>query len=63
MGTKFNDNHFRKSHKETNQRIISIGNDLWTQNQTLRQLNEKAGKALELGPDSEGAFVHTVLAL
>ena len=60
---KLTDDQYRKRHREVNQRIISLGNDLWTQNQTLRQLNEKEGKASELCPNSEGAFVHTLLAL
>ncbi|KAL8830717.1 MAG: hypothetical protein Q9191_001279 [Dirinaria sp. TL-2023a] len=57
------DTNYRKDHRETNKRIISLGNDLWTQKQQLRALSEKAGKAPYLGPDSEGAFVHTLLAL
>lgn len=57
------DTNYRKDHHETNKRIISLGNDLWIQNQRLRMLSEKAERIPYLGPDSEGAFVNTLLAL
>lgn len=50
-------------HRDTNRNIISLGETLWTQRQVLRDLDEREGKALELGPDTKGAFVHTLLEL
>ena len=36
-------NELRKAHREANQRIISLGDTLWTQAQQLRQLEEDTG--------------------
>ena len=57
------DNDHRKEHWETNKRIVSLGSELWTEQEALREQEEKEGRTLKLGPDSRGAFVHTLLAL
>ena len=54
---------YKKEIKETNKRIISLGENLWKQNQLLREIKEEKGTAPELGPDSRGAFVHVLLSL
>ena len=58
-----NENEHRKEHRETNKRIVSLGSELWIEQAALRREEEKEGRAPELGPDSKGAFVHTLLAL
>lgn len=57
------DNTHRKDHRETNKRIVSLGSDLWQENEQLRMHEELEGKTPKLGPDSRGAFVQTLLAL
>lgn len=57
------DSDHRKEHRETNKRIVSLGNDLWVENEELRKQEEKEGRVQKLGPDSKGAFVYTLLAL
>ena len=57
------DKIYWKNHMETNRRIDSLGNDLWRGNRFLRQIHQKEGRVPELGPDSEGAFVNTLLTL
>jgi hypothetical protein len=53
----------RSSHRATNNRIISLGEELWDQIRGLKADEEKAGKAPVLGPDVEVAFKYTLLAL
>ena len=57
------DNDHRKEHRETNRRIMSLGNDLWAEQEELRRHEEKEGRVLKLGPDTKGAFIHALLAL
>lgn len=49
--------------KQVNSRIMSLGNELWIENQLLRQEEEKARKAPALGPDSRDALVQTLSKL
>lgn len=60
---QMNDSGSRKAHRETNKRIVSLGSELWKENEQLRMQEELAGKVPKLGPDSKGAFVQTLLAL
>ena len=60
---QMSDNDHRKEHRETNKRIVSLGSDLWTEQEALRQQEENEGRVQKLGPDSKGAFVYTLLAL
>lgn len=53
----------RSAHRDTNQRIVSLGSDLWKEQEELRGYEEKMGLKPKLGPDSKGAFVHTLLSL
>ena len=63
-GQKFlSDSDLKKEHRETNKRIISLGSELWAEQEALRAQEEKTGRISKLGPDSRGAFVHTLLAL
>ena len=56
------DNQYYKAMETTNGRTISIGDDLWREKKKLRAIiGEKKGLAPELGPDSSGAFVITLL--
>ena len=59
----FTDNDHRKAHRETNKRIVSLGDDLWKEQEELQKEEEKEGRVEKLGPDSKGAFVATLLAL
>jgi len=54
---------YKKAHRDTNERIISLGNDLWQLNRAMREKEEKEGKLPMLSPDSEGTFVATLLNL
>ncbi|KAL8783509.1 MAG: hypothetical protein Q9195_009363 [Heterodermia aff. obscurata] len=54
---------YKKQIKESNQRIISLGDDMWKQSQVLRSLEEQAGLAPRLGPDAHGAYVSVLLKL
>lgn len=54
---------YRYSHRKTNERTISLGDELWKQRQGLQQEEEKAGQAPAMGPDSRQPFIHTLLAL
>ncbi|KAF7506279.1 hypothetical protein GJ744_012087 [Endocarpon pusillum] len=60
---KLTDNGYLKDQRNTNTRVISLRDELWKYRQNLRDEEEKAGKTPPLGPDSEGAFVYTLLAL
>lgn len=60
---QISDNDHRKEHRETNKRIISLGNDLWSEQEELRRQEEEEGRVLKLGPDTKGAFIHALLAL
>ena len=53
----------QRNHQVTNQRIMSLGGDLWKEQEELREYEEKTGLEAKLGPDSRGTFVHTLLAL
>ena len=53
----------QRNHQSTNQRIVSLGGDLWKEQEELSEYEEKTGLKPKLGPDSRGAFVHTLLAL
>ena len=57
------DNDHRKEHRETNKRIVSLGNDLWAEQEELRRQEEKEGRVLKLGSDTKGAFIQALLAL
>ncbi|MCJ1258541.1 hypothetical protein MMC24_006374 [Lignoscripta atroalba] len=58
-----NDEEYRSAQRDTYRRIISLGSDLWKLNRTLREHEEKEGKVPVLSPDTEGAFIATLLAL
>ena len=60
---KLTDTNFTKAHRNTNRRIISLGDELWKQRKALRQLEENRGLAPSLGPDTEEGFVFAHLAL
>lgn len=60
---KLTDKSYRSAHRSTNQRIISIGDDLWKERQGLQRIEEQAGKTAPIGPDAKGAFIFTLLAL
>lgn len=60
---QLDDNSCRKEHRETNKRIVSLGGELWKENEQLRMQEEREGRVPRLGPDSKGAFVQTLLAL
>lgn len=60
---KLSDTEYRNAQRSTNVRIVSLGDDLWRQKQGLRELEEKSGKIPPIGPDSQAAFVYTLLAL
>ena len=60
---QMSDKEHRTNHQITNQRIVSLGGDLWKEQEELRKYEEKTGLKPKLGPDSRGAFVHTLLAL
>ena len=55
--------NYKKAHRETNKRLVSLGEEYWKENQTLRALEEKAGIQPTLGPDSEGAFAAVLMRL
>lgn len=57
------ENGYFKDQRNTNTRVISLRDELWKYRQNLRDEEEKAGKTPPLGPDSEGAFTYTLLAL
>ena len=57
------DRPFKRGHQEANKRIISLGESLWQEKQKLRDIHERSGQEPQLGPDSHGAFVQTLLAL
>lgn len=60
---KLSDNDYRKAQRNTNVRIISLGEDLWQHKRGLREEEEKSGVIPPIGPDMQGAFVHTLLTL
>lgn len=57
------DDHYRKDQRTSNERICSLGDEMWKHNQSLREAQEKLGEKPMLGPDTQGAFVNTLLAL
>ena len=52
-----------KGERKINERISSLRNELWTQQEALRGQEEKEGLVPKLGSDSRGAFNSTLLAL
>lgn len=54
---------YRKAQRSLNTRIVSLGDDLWQANQELRAVEAEKGLKPALGPDSDGAFVDTLLKL
>lgn len=54
---------YMKSHRQVNIRIVSLGDELWKENRALRSQEEQMGKVPLLGPDSQGAFIQTLLRL
>ena len=60
---QISDDDHRKEHLETNKRIISLGNDLWAEQEELQRQEEEEGRVLKPGPDTKGAFIHALLAL
>ena len=60
---KVTDSKYCIAHRNTNQRIISLGDEMWRHKQALREDEEQSGKAPRLGPDSTGAFIFTLLTL
>ncbi|KAI9767852.1 MAG: hypothetical protein M1840_005345 [Geoglossum simile] len=57
------DRKYRAARRTINGRIVSLGDDLWQLKRGLRVINEMDGKVAILTPDSEGAFVSTLLHL
>ena len=53
----------RKAQRDINVRIASLGDQLWKQQERLREQEEKENQVPPLGPDSNHAFVATLLAL
>ena len=41
---QINNNDYRKEHRETNKRIISLGSGLWAEQEELRRQEEKEGR-------------------
>ena len=60
---RMNDIEHRTRHREANKRIVSLGDDLWTEQEELKKQEEREDRVQKLGPDSRGAFVATLLAL
>ena len=60
---RMNDKEHRTRHQEANKRIVSLGDDLWTEQEEIKKQEEREGRVQKLGPDSRGAFVATLLAL
>jgi hypothetical protein len=54
---------YQKAKKENNKRIISLGNDLWSERRKLRKIQEDTGKINLLTPDSDNAFAAALLRL
>lgn len=57
------DNAYKKAQKESNKRIVSLGNDMWKERQKLRMLEEESSKLPILTADSTGAFTAVLLKL
>lgn len=60
---RMNDTEYRTSHREANKRIVSLGDDLWTEQEEIKKQEEREGRVQKLGPDSRGVYVATLLAL
>ena len=60
---RMNDIEHRTRHREANKRIVSLGDDLWTEQEEIKKQEEREGRVQKLGPDSRGAFIATLLAL
>ena len=60
---RMSDTEHRTRHREANKRIVSLGDDLWTEQEEVKKREEREGRVQKLGPDSRGAFVATLLAL
>jgi hypothetical protein len=54
---------YQKAKKENNKRIISLGDDLWSERRKLRKIQEDTGKISLLTPDSDNAFAAALLRL
>jgi hypothetical protein len=54
---------YQKGKKENNKRIISLGDDLWSEKRKLRKIQEDSGKIGLLTPDSDNAFAAALLRL
>jgi hypothetical protein len=54
---------YQKAKKENNKRIISLGDDLWSERRKLRKIKEDTGKISLLTPDSDNAFAAALLRL
>lgn len=54
---------YQRARKENNKRIISLGDDLWSEKRKLRKIQEDTGKIGLLTPDSDNAFAAALLRL
>ena len=57
------ESEYKKGIKDSNRKIIRLGDDMWKQSQVLRSLEEEAGLVARLGPDAHGAYVSVLLKL
>ncbi|KAI9815382.1 MAG: hypothetical protein M1832_005521 [Thelocarpon impressellum] len=53
----------KKAQKMISIRVISLGDELWKRNKELRDCLERENQIVPLTPDSDGAFVETLLHL
>jgi hypothetical protein len=54
---------YRRAKMGNNKRIISLGDDLWSERRKLRKIHEQSGKLALLTPDSDNAFAAALLRL
>jgi hypothetical protein len=54
---------YQRARKNNNKRIISLGDDLWSEKRKLRKIHEQSGKIDLLTPDSDNAFAAALLRL
>jgi hypothetical protein len=54
---------YQKAKKANNKRIISLGDDLWSEKRKIRKIQEDTGKISLLTPDSDNAFAAALLRL
>ncbi|KAM0802259.1 hypothetical protein BDR22DRAFT_887507 [Usnea florida] len=50
-------------HKEANKKSMSLGDDLWTEQEEMKKQEEREGRVQKLEPDPRSAFITTLLAL